>query len=78
MGRPRKETTVQKIDEQPAVVIDEVIEAAPSETPVCGIGGCLTWYDDPAIMRKHKIRQHGIGIESLNKPLPRHADVTLK
>jgi hypothetical protein len=64
MGRPRKETTDQIIKEQPIVILGEAIEAVPFEAPivkpVCGIGGCETWYDDPEVMRKHRIRQHGV------------------
>lgn len=63
----------QQQDPRPA----ERPAAAPKETPVCGIGGCTTWYDDPVVMERHKRRQHGIGGEDLNKPRPRNAEVKL-
>jgi len=52
----------------------------PKETPApkkCGINGCTTWYDDPIVMARHKYRQHGVDVENLNRPLPRHANVKL-
>ena len=53
--------------------------AHPQETPgnepvmeICGINGCGTRYSDPAIMKKHKERQHGINVVNLNQPKPRN------
>jgi hypothetical protein len=63
---------------QPELV--EIAVVVPEEAPVikvCGIGDCTTWYDDPAIMKKHYERQHGIGIKNLNRSLPRNADIKI-
>ena len=64
--------------EHPEPRIAEKPVSAPSERPVCGIKGCMTWYDDPAIMRRHRERQHGVGGSSNeNQPKPRNAEIKL-
>ncbi|MBN2242805.1 MAG: hypothetical protein JW793_08945 [Acidobacteria bacterium] len=37
----------------------------------CGVNNCQTVYSDPAMMAKHRERQHGIGLKVLNQPKAR-------
>jgi len=79
-GRPPakpKETAIVAPQEQPAIEAIETQPCQPREPKRCGIDGCDTWYDDPEIMKRHRARQHGIGGENLNKPLPRHSEIRL-
>lgn len=70
--------------ETPEVTAQERAVIVPQEQPaekpkeVCGIDGCTTWYDDPAMMMRHRERQHGIGIRNLNRPLPRRGPMKLR
>lgn len=93
MAKPRKQSESRhEADESAVIVPQEQPEAqyhaetavvTPSETPaarpveVCGINGCPTRYRDPALMKRHRERQHGIGGQNLNKPLPRNANIKL-
>jgi len=70
------QTAIKLPDEHPkspapaekAVV--EVMEAPTVKPKMCGVRGCLTWYDDPVIMDRHRLRVHGIGAKNRNKPKP--------
>jgi hypothetical protein len=78
------ETAVNQPGENPEVPRNsEMAIAQPAEAPagkpkqVCGINGCMTWYDDTVVMKRHRERQHGLGAENLNKPRPRNAEIKL-
>lgn len=71
------------VDGPEEVLVPSAAEAPvvmPKEAPakkICGINGCTTWYEDPAVMKKHLERQHGIGVQNLNRPKPRNANIRL-
>ena len=70
------QTAIKLPDEYPVAppiverAIIEVAEAPRVGPKMCGIRGCLTWYDDPVIMDRHRLRCHGIGVINRNKPKP--------
>lgn len=67
-----EEIVVPSDPENPVIMPKET-----AEKKICGIGGCTTWYDDPVIMERHRKRQHGVGVENINKPKQRHAEIKL-
>ena len=64
---PDEHPTAPKAAEQAIIEVAEAPRAGPK---MCGIRGCLTWYDDPVIMDRHRLRVHGIGVTNRNKPKP--------
>lgn len=88
MPKFQRKSDYRRPDETAVPEIEEAIAPSPMEAPVimpkeaptqriCGINGCTTWYDDPVVMERHRRRQHGIGGENLNKPLPRNPNIKL-
>jgi hypothetical protein len=74
-----KETPFISPDETPTETISESSIPKPKETPqgkICGIHGCLTWYDDPTIMKRHYQRVHGINdFPNMNQLTPRNLNI---
>lgn len=67
-----EETVIVAASEKPKAAPSEAPSEAPiettSETGVCGIGGCRTVYSDEKLMRRHRKREHGVGVVSFNQP----------